>query len=30
VLSNSEDTDWSKQVATTVKSLRIMRKLGIR
>ncbi len=30
VLSNPEDTDWSKQVGTTVKTLRIMRKLGIR
>ncbi len=30
VLSNPEDTDWSKQVDTTVKTLRIMRKLGIR
>ena len=30
VLSNGADTDWTKQVATTVKSLRIMRKLGIR
>ncbi|MBO9521188.1 MAG: succinate-semialdehyde dehydrogenase (NADP(+)) [Nocardioidaceae bacterium] len=30
VLSNPEDTDWSKQVDQTVKGLRFMRKLGIR
>lgn len=30
VLGNADVTDWDKQVATTNKSLRIMRKLGIR
>lgn len=30
VLSNPEDTDWTKQVDQTVKGLRFMRKLGIR
>jgi succinate-semialdehyde dehydrogenase / glutarate-semialdehyde dehydrogenase len=30
VLSNGEDTDWTKQVDKTVKGLRFMRKLGIR
>jgi len=30
VLSNPEDTDWTKQVDKTVKGLRFMRKLGIR
>jgi succinate-semialdehyde dehydrogenase/glutarate-semialdehyde dehydrogenase len=30
VLGNADITDWDKQVATTNKSLRIMRKLGIR
>jgi succinate-semialdehyde dehydrogenase / glutarate-semialdehyde dehydrogenase len=30
VLGNADVTDWNKQVATTNKSLRIMRKLGIR
>lgn len=30
VLSNPPDTDWNKQVDVTVKSMRLMRKLGIR
>ncbi|GAA1983194.1 succinic semialdehyde dehydrogenase [Catenulispora subtropica] len=30
VLTNPPDTDWTKQVAKTVKGLRLMRKLGIR
>ncbi|MFL6105706.1 MAG: succinic semialdehyde dehydrogenase [Marmoricola sp.] len=30
VLSNPPDTDWNKQVDVTVKTMRLMRKLGIR
>ena len=30
VLSNPPDTDWTKQVQVTIKSMRLMRKLGIR